>query len=177
MSPWKGLAIVAAAAFIAWLILRPEEETQSPERLSGGASGGGFGGGSGGASGGVSAAVMGDTSALAEAVAALARGVQVPALKTATATVSAGTTELVAAEGGKTIRVLAYAVTGPGSLTFRFLSNGTPIWALALDVPAGNSGANLSAAWPAYLMSSDQSGNLQCQSSGNATVSVTYWVE
>lgn len=118
-----------------------------------------------------------DYSALAAAIQALAAGVQLPNIVTVESTVSAGTTEIVAGTGGKRICVLAFSATSAGATVLRFLSQGSGLWRIGMDAPAGKSGANLSTAWPSYLFATPGGGNLQVETQQPAEISVTYWME
>lgn len=118
-----------------------------------------------------------DYSALAAAIQALAAGVQLPNIQTVERTVTAGTTEIIAGTGGKRICVLAFSATSAGATVLRFLSQGSGLWRIGLDTPAGKSGANLSTAWPSYLFATPGGGNLQVETQQPAEISVTYWME
>jgi hypothetical protein len=118
-----------------------------------------------------------DYSALAAAIQALAAGVQLPNIVTVETTVPNGTTEIVAGTGGKRICVLAFSATSAGATVVQFLSQGSGLWRIGLDAPAGKSGANLSTAWPSYLFATPGGGNLQVKTQQSAEISVTYWME
>ena len=135
--------------------------------------------GSSGGSGGSSVSSGSDYGALASAIAALAAGVQLPNIQTATVTCAAGNNELVASEGGKRACVLAFSAMGAGanSINFRSGNNPTNLWGVSLDSPAGNSGANLATAWPGYLFATSGSDALVANVSAAAVISVTYWKE
>lgn len=139
-----------------------------------GTGGAGGAGGSGGTGGGV-----GDYTALAAAINALAAGVALPNVRTVSKAVSAGTTELVAGEGGKRVCVVAYCATGSGTVNVRFRStlSAGDLWAIALAAVAGNSGANLSTAWPCYLFASQPAEGIAVNVDSAATVAITYWQE
>jgi hypothetical protein len=136
--------------------------------------GGAGGAGTGGAGG---AGASADYAALAAAVQALADGVTLPNIKTAVKAVSAGTTELVPYESGKRITVLAYAITASGTMSATFKSGSSALWRMDLSAAAGNSGANLSTAWPGYLFACDGSTSLSVTTDSAAIVCVTYWME
>lgn len=140
---------------------------------SAGASGGA--GGAGGAGGGGST----DYAALAAAIQALADGTQLPNIQSVTISGSAGSNQVVAGEGGKALRVLAYAVTTAGANNARFRSGASTVdlWRVDLDAPAGKSGANLATAFPSYLFSTASGDALSITLDGAASVSVTYWQE
>lgn len=114
---------------------------------------------------------------LSPVVAAIQALGAVPNLQTASRSLSTGTTELVASEGGKRLRVLAYAFTTSGTNTAIFRTGGREQWRLALDAPAGNTGANCATAWPSYLFTGDAGENLDVQVTAACHVSVTYWME
>lgn len=118
-----------------------------------------------------------DYSALAAAISALAAGVALPNILTVQKTISTGTTELVAAESGKRVCVLAYSVSATGAATVLFRTAGTSIWRVDLDAPAGKSGANLATAWPGYLFAGAGSQNLEANTTAAAEAAVTYWME
>lgn len=118
-----------------------------------------------------------DYSALAAAILALARGVEVPNLVTVSQAVAAGTTELVAGIGGYRTCVLAYGVASSGANTIRFLAGGAEAWRVALDAPAGISGANLTTAYPSYLFAGGGAEAVAVETDGAAHVSITYWQE
>jgi hypothetical protein len=119
-----------------------------------------------------------DYAALAAAIQALAAGVALPNIQTWQGVVPAGPAqEIVAGVGGKRICVLAFSATCSGASTVRFSSEGIGLWQVALDAPAGKSGANLATAWPGYLFAGSAGGNLAVQTDQAASVSVTYWQE
>lgn len=91
--------------------------------------------------------------------------------------VSSGTTELVASEGGKRITVLAYSITTSGSNAVEFRSNGATIWRQTFDAAAGKTGANLATSFPTRLFAGVASGNLEINTTNTADVSVTYFLE
>lgn len=147
-----------------------------------GSGGGGVGGsgGSGGAGGGAGGGGgVGDYSSLAAAIMALAAGVRLPNIQSVSRTVASGTTQLVAGQGGKRVCVLAYGMTASGAVSVGFKDGSatTDLWRMALDTPAGNSGANLVTAWPGYLFATSGGNALAVQTTGAAVVSVTYWQE
>jgi hypothetical protein len=170
----KKVLIGAAIAALLWWAWRRLQEGPGAAGTGPAAGGAGGAGGSATANSGSGAA---DYAALAAAIQALAAGVQAPAFRTVATAVPAGTTEIVAAEGGRRIRVLAFSVTSAGANNVRWLSGGLPVWQLGLDAPAGSSGANLATAWPGYLWTSDAGANLAIETTAAAQVSVTYWME
>lgn len=91
--------------------------------------------------------------------------------------VSAGTTEIIAAEGGKRITVLAYSITTAGTNDVEFRSNGATLWRQTFDAAAGKTGANLATAFPTRLFAAPSSGNLEINASAACDVSVTYFLE
>jgi hypothetical protein len=138
---------------------------------SGGAGGAGGAGGSGGA---------GDTAALAAAINRLADGTELPPIRTVTVVnAAAGATQLLAGVPGKRICVLAYAATAAGACSVEWRSTlaSTPLWQLELNAAAGNSGANLSTSWPAYLFAAEGNDGLTLDLTNTATASVTYFLE
>lgn len=141
---------------------------------AGGAGGSGSGSGAGGAGG---AGAGGDYAALAAAIELLAAGVRLPNIRTASLTLAAGTTELVAGEGGKRVCVLAYILTGSGAINASFKSAASVLWALGLDVSSGKSGANLATSWPAFLFATDGGAALSVTTDAACVVTVTYWLE
>lgn len=141
-----------------------------------GASGGAAGGSASSSSSSSSAS---DYAALAAAIAALAAGVQLPNIESKSLDCTTGDNELVAGEGGKRICVLAYGITAAGAPTVNFRSGNNPAnrWRVALDSPAGNSGANMATSWPGYLFATDANDKLNLNTSSAATVAVTFWRE
>lgn len=142
---------------------------------SGGSTGGAGGSGGSGGSGGLM-----DASSLAAAIQALANGVQVPAILTAQATISAaGTTALLPATSGRRYCVLGYYMAGPSivNANFRSGSSATNLWRLTTSTPAGNSGANLATAWPGYLFSTQPGEALNFVTDAACDVSISYWSE
>jgi hypothetical protein len=147
---------------------------------AGGAGGAGVGGaGVGGAGGaGGDGGVM-STAQLAAAIQALADGVALPNLRTATVSASAGTTELVLGEGGKRVCVYGYAVTGAGAFSAKFKSGGSTsnLWRVDLNALTGNTGANVATAWPTYLFATNAADALKIELDSAAVISIAYWQE
>ena len=160
-----------------WHVLRGRAQAGAPaEAQAGSAAGASAGPGGSGSSGGSGSGA--DYAALAAAIQALAAGVALPNIQTWQGTVSAGPAqEIVAGVGGKKICVLAFSATCSGASVVRFSSAGIGLWQVALDAPAGKSGANLATAWPGYLFAGSAGGNLAVQTDQAASVSVTYWQE
>ena len=121
-----------------------------------------------------------DMSGLAAAVDRLTEGVRLPNIRSQSYDATGATSvELIAGEAGKRICVLAYAVSGPGSndAAFRSGSQTTNLWKVDLDVPVGNSGANLATAWPGFLFATNPGEDLTIAVTAACSVSVTYWME
>lgn len=181
----KAVIQIAVGWFIGnwlWDVLRGRAQTGAPSQAhaqaaaAAGGSGSSGGGGSGGYGG--SGGSGPDYSALAAAIQALAAGVALPNIQTWQGVVPAGAPqEIVAGIGGKRICVLAFSATCSGASTVQFSSAGIGLWQVALDAPAGKSGANLATAWPGYLFAGSAGGNLSVQTDQAASVSVTYWQE
>jgi hypothetical protein len=158
-----------------WNLLHRSGQASAPAEGQAGSAAGGSGGSGGSGGPGDSGA---DYAALAAAIQALATGVALPNIQTWQGVVPAGPAqEIIAGVGGKRICVLAFSATCSGASTVRFSSEGIGLWQLALDAPAGKSGANLATAWPGYLFAGSAGGNLAVQTDQAASVSVTYWQE
>lgn len=144
---------------------------------AGGAGGDGAGGVGVGGAGGAGGSM--DAAALAAAIQALADGVALPNLRTACVSASAGTTELVAGEGGKRVCVFGYAVTGAGTYSAKFKTGGATanLWRVDLSAAAGNTGANVATNWPTYLFATNPGDALNINLDSAAVVSVAYWQE
>jgi hypothetical protein len=177
----KTILQIAAGWFIGnylfQLLFPPSEKSQTGGSGTGASAGSGAAGSGANAQSYVSGGNAPDYSALAAAIQALAAGVQLPNIVTVETTVPNGTTEIVAGTGGKRICVLAFSATSAGATVVRFLSQGSGLWRIGLDAPAGKSGANLSTAWPSYLFATPGGGNLQVETQQSTEISVTYWME
>lgn len=184
----KGIAVALALWFLSnrgWRLLFGGSATDGAGGTSTSGSGSGSAGGlTIGADGGVyevsgGAGGSSNYAELAAAIAALAAGTRLPNIQSKTIAGVSGSNVIIAGEGGKAVRVLAYAVTSSGANNARFRSGGavTDLWRVDLDAPAGKSGANLATAWPGYLFSSNPGDALNIQLDGAASVSVTYWQE
>ena len=152
---------------------------------AGGAGGSGGAGGAGGSGSGDSGAGGGgsysgpDYAALADAIQALANGTRLPNIQTVVITGASGDNTILAGEGGKVTRVMAYAVSGAGTVTAKFRSGNQArnLWELDLSAPAGNSGGNLATAWPSFLFHAEPGEDLKINLDSAAAVAVTYWRE
>lgn len=173
--------VFAGLWFWHWWSARPARaaETKLADNAGSGGAGGSGGSGAGGTGG---AGGSGDVGAgygdLAAAIRALAAGVALPNIQTATLrAASAGTSELVAGVGGRRVCVLAVSAMAPGARSIDFRTGDVMAWRMDLDAPAGNSGANLATSWPGYLFAGNLGENLNVVLSGSAVISVTYWSE
>jgi hypothetical protein len=146
---------------------------------SGGEGGGGGSGGEGGAGGAGGSGAIGDYSSLAAAINALAAGVQLPNIKSAVKSCIAGTNEVVPYLAGQRVCVLAYGISGSGTITGKFRSGGqtSNLWEIDLSAPSGNSGANLATAWPGYMFATASNDPLAFNTDNPCVVSVSYWQE
>ena len=187
MNPNLRAVLVGVVVFIAsswawdkwgraWLL---GAGTGSAGSGTGGAGGSGSGTGGAGGSGGSGGSGGADYAALAAAIQALANGVKLPNIQTAVKTCASGNNELVAGQGGKRLCVLAYAISGAGTITGKWRSGNstTNLWEIDLNAITGNSGANLATSWPAYLFATASADSLVVNVDAACAVSVTYWQE
>ncbi len=117
---------------------------------------------------------------LAAAIRELAAGVLVPNIITVTASLASGTVELVPAEAGKRIFVIAYGFTtvDPASTEVTLWSDdSTRIWRIRCTPVSGGTsvGANLAVAWPAYICVANYGEPVKVQVTGAVLASLTYW--
>lgn len=181
----NALLKTAAVALAVWFLSnRGRDAWETLTDGAGGGSGPTSGTGGAGGSGGAGGAGMGnsgeaaDYATLAAAIQALAAGVRLPNIQSVTINGVSGNNEVVAGEGGKAIRVLAYMVTtSTTTVYFKSGAANQALWGIDLSTTAGRTGANLATAWPGYLFSTVSADALNVVLTGSAVVSVTYWKE
>ncbi len=119
-------------------------------------------------------------SEVADAIKILARGITVPNLKTAIASVTSGKSNVAPAENGKSLWVLAYVITTDDTASgdIKFWSGETKtVYQVKLTPAAGTVGANLSVNWPSYLFRTNINEGIDVEVTGNAVITLVYWSE
>lgn len=186
---FKNILFVVFGGLILHFLIGEKADSAVSKALAksnGGAGGaGGDGGGAGGAGGAGGTGIgsgggIGDVTALAAAIQALANGVAMPPIRSVSVSnAAAGSAQLIAGISGKRVCVLGYAITSAGTCNANFRSSlaSSPVWEIDLDSASGKSGANLVTAWPSYIFTAEGNDGLTVDLTNTATVSVSYFLE